>query len=90
MADVEIVTHGDGEYEVNIRGGDGSTSHTLLLDAAQAASGGQLADDERTARATIAYLLEHQDAGDLPQLIDLEEVLAAYEGATERIVALRE
>ena len=90
MADVEIVTHGDGEYEVNIRGGDAATSHTLLLDAAQSASGGRLADDEATARATIAYLLEHQAAGDLPQLIDLEEVLAAYEGATERIVALRE
>ena len=61
----------------------------LSLGEAAAVSEGRLGDDEATAVATIAYLLEHQDAADLPELVDIGDVVAAYPDAVERIAGLR-
>ena len=89
MHDVEITSQGDGEYAVRVATGEGAVTLDLLLGEAESVSGGAFGADEATVRATLRYLLEHQGAEDLPQLIDIEEVLAAYPDATERIAALR-
>lgn len=89
MQDFEITSQGDGEYAVRVETEEGPVTLDLLLGEAESSSGGALDVDEDTARATMRYLLEHQGAADLPQLVDIEGVLAAYPDATERIVALR-
>ncbi|NYF96966.1 hypothetical protein [Janibacter cremeus] len=90
MQDFEVVSQGEGEYEVSVETGEGAVALTLLLGEAEDSSDGLLGPDESTARATIQYLLQHQDAQDLPQYIDIEEVLAAYPDAGEEIGSLRE
>ena len=89
MQDFEVTSQGDGEYAVRVRTEEGSVTLDVLLGEAESASGGALDAGEGTARATVRYLLEHQGAEDLPQLVDIEEVLAAYPDAAERIAALR-
>lgn len=89
MPDMEITSQGDGEYAVRVPTDEGSVTLDLLLGEAASCSDGALGSDEGTARATIRFLLEHQGAQDLPQLVDIEEVLAAYPDAIERIAALR-
>ncbi|MEN3121147.1 hypothetical protein [Janibacter sp. LM] len=89
MQDFEVTSQGDGEYMVRVRTDDGAVTLDVLLGGAESVSGGALDSGEGTARATIRYLLEHQGAEDLPQLVDIEEVLAAYPDAAERIAALR-
>ena len=89
MAQIEIETQGGGEYRATIGSYDGSTVVTLTLVEADGVSHGRLPDDQATAKATVAYLLEHQQAEDLPELVDLGDVVAAYPDAVERIAALR-
>ncbi len=85
---LEISTLGEGSYRVSVPSHEGVVSVILELGDAAAASSGRLKDDDQTARATIEYLLRHQDAGDLPPRIDIGDVLAAYSDATEQIAAL--
>ncbi len=87
MEKFKIETQGDGEYLVRTGSLDGSTSVTLILGNVGGASGGRLTDDETTARATIQFLLSHQDASDLPPRIEFEDVLAAYSDAVDGIEA---
>ncbi len=89
MQDFEITSQGDGEYAVRAETDEGAVTLDLLLGEAESASGGALGPDEGTVRATMRYLMEHQRVEDLPQLVYIEEVLAAYPDATERIAALR-
>ncbi|RMB60134.1 hypothetical protein [Tessaracoccus antarcticus] len=90
MDTFEIVSQGDGEYLVRVVSLDGNTSVTIDLDHAGDDSAGRLGDDEATARATIKYLLTHQDASDLPERIELGDLLAAYPDGVDRIEALRD
>lgn len=89
MAQIHIEAQGGAEYHVEIGAYAGARSVTLLLGDAASASDGRLGDDEATARATIAYLLEHQGAEDLPPTLDLGDVVASYPDAVERIASLR-
>ena len=89
MAEIDIEAQGGGEYRARIGSYDGATIVTLTLGDADAVSEGRLADDEATARATVAYLLRHQDAEDLPPMVDLGDVVAAYPDAVEQISGLR-
>lgn len=89
MNEFGIVSHGDGEYGARLPSHDGHTSLTVVLSDADDASGGRLADDEATAVAMISFLLEHQEATDLPERIEIEDVLAAYPDAVDRIVTVR-
>ena len=89
MQEFEVTSQSDGEYMVRVQTSEGTVTLDLLLGEAESVSGGVLGTDESTAHATIAFLLERQGAEDLPQLVDIEEVLAAYEGSLERILALR-
>lgn len=90
MDDFEIVSEGNGEYRVRAGSHFGSASVTVALSNASDSSGGRLTDDEATARAAIRFLLSHQDAGDLPPRIDIEDVFAAYPDAVDSIESLRD
>ena len=89
MAQIEIVERRDGEYRVRVGSFDGAAEVVLSLADADDASGGRLADDDATASATVAYLLQHQDAADLPPVVDIGDVVAAYPDAVDGITALR-
>jgi hypothetical protein len=89
MGQIEIEAQGGGEYRARIGSYDGATTVLLTLGDADAVSDGRLADDEATARATVAYLLGHQEAEDLPPAVDLGDVVAAYPDAVERISGMR-
>jgi hypothetical protein len=81
--DVEL--QDTGEFLASIHTGAGTEELVLMLSDAEEVSEGVLSDDEATARATVEFLLSHQDAGDLPDRIDLFDITAAYEGAVESI-----
>lgn len=87
--DFSLEPSGDSTYEATVPSLDGSASITLRLDGLDAASDGRLSEDEPTARAVLHFLLEHQDAADLPQEVDAEQVLAAYPDAVDGILARR-
>ncbi|HEX2855952.1 MAG TPA: hypothetical protein VHO26_00530 [Propionibacteriaceae bacterium] len=79
----------EGGYWLRAQSLDGPIRSALLLDDAEELSDGRLRDDEATARATAEFLLERQDAADLPNIIQLDEVLGAYEDAVEAILSRR-
>lgn len=81
----ESEPQGNSSYLMSVGSADGTTSLTITLARAAEVSDGVLADDEPTARATFAYLLTHQDASDLPPIIELGDVVAAYADAVEAI-----
>ncbi len=87
--ELTIEPTGDGRYFATVPSLDGGTSVTLRLAQAPSLSAGRLADDEATARATLTFLLQHQDGADLPEQIELEQVMAAYDDAVDAIAALR-
>lgn len=84
---VELESLGEGRWEATTASLDGQSSVTLRIIDIEALSDGALSADEATARAMMLFLLEHQDAADLPRQVDGEQVLAAYEDAVEGIRA---
>lgn len=90
MEEFEIEPNDSGEYLVRVGSRDGDTSLTVVLVNAEEASEGRLTNDERTARATLAYLLRHQEASDLPPRIEIEDIIAAYTDAVPGIESLRD
>ena len=87
---LDIERRAEGGYWVRAQSHDGPVRNALLLDEAEELSEGRLADDEATARATAEFLLSHQDAADLPGIVQLDEVLGAYPDAVDAILARRE
>lgn len=79
---------GDGSYSMSTESYDGTVTVTVSLVKAAELTDGRLTDDEATARATLRYLLGHQDAADLPEFIDIGDVLAAYDDAEVEISRL--
>lgn len=80
-----LVDQGDGVFFVTADSIDGEQRFTLMI----AGGAGALPDDEATARATVTYLLSHQEASELPQFVEFADVLAAYPDATAEIERLR-
>jgi hypothetical protein len=76
----QVQSLGDHEYLVAMRSGERAAESRFragpaILDALGAGN----ADEERVVRETAAFLLRHQPLTDLPALIDLEDVAAAYD-----------
>lgn len=88
-SDLTVVSDGGGSYRTDAPSHEGSTTLVLLLGDAEGVSDGRLSEDVQTAAATFAFLLGHQDATDLPNPIEIGDVLAAYEDAVEQILARR-
>jgi hypothetical protein len=83
-----VVAVGGGQYRIQLPSRDGSVEVILEMADADAASEGRLQDNEATVRATVDYLLSHQEAEDLPPRLEVGDVLAAYPDAIGRIEAL--
>ncbi|HET7725493.1 MAG TPA: hypothetical protein VFK68_12690 [Propionibacteriaceae bacterium] len=88
--DLTIAAVGGGQYRVQLPSRDGRVDVVLEMDDAAGVSDGRLQDNESTARATVLYLLTHQDPEDLPPRLELGDVVAAYPDAVDRIEALLE
>ncbi len=82
---VQCEAMGDGSYTMSAESYDGTVEVVLSLVRAEELTDGRLSDNEATARATLDYLLTHQDAADLPQFVDIGDVLAAYDDALDAI-----
>ena len=87
---MRIESLGNSEYRVHVDSGEGDATLSVLLGDVDDMGDGRLRDDSSTARALITFLLRHQDVGDLPPRIELEDVLAAYTDAVEEIGSLHE
>ena len=88
MNEFEIAVQGEGEYNAKLPSHDGYTSLTVVLVQAEDVSEGRMVADEATAHALISFLLEHQEASDLPPRIEFADVVVAYPDALDRIAAL--
>lgn len=89
MTKFDIEIQGENEYLVHASSPDGTTTFTLALGDAADITAGQLSNDETTARAVVQFLLQHQDAGELPERFELDDVIAAGPDAADAIKALR-
>lgn len=86
---IDVELQDTGEFLASIHTSTGTDEIVLMFSDAEDVSEGVLRNDEATARATVEFLLSHQDSGDLPDRIDLVDIAAAYDGAIESIRELR-
>jgi predicted protein tyrosine phosphatase len=86
---IDIEMQDTGEFLARIHSATGNDELVLALSDAEDVSDGTLADDEETARATVEFLLGHQESADLPERLDLVDISAAYDGAVDSIRKLR-
>lgn len=90
IPDLPVESLGEGRYLMQVPSYDGTVELTVGVARAAEVSDGVLSDDEPTARAMMAYLLTHQDAADLPELVEIGDVVAAYADAVEAIAGFRQ
>lgn len=82
----QIEPLGDHEYLVAIRSGDEKAEIEFHATSdVMEALGVDDAAEQHVVRETAAYLLDHQAVVDLPPLIDLDDVSAAYDGYLEEL-----
>ncbi len=74
----EIETQGESEFLVRLRGDDGQTESWFRLSPGLRDELGLDVDDEELVRRTVRFLLGHQDAADFPDIVEVEDVAAAY------------
>jgi hypothetical protein len=77
---------GDHDYLVHL--GEGEETAEIRMHASPSVVGrmvGTDVDEVRVIEATVAYLIGRQRADDLPVSLDLEDVVAAYDGYVEDI-----
>ncbi len=78
--DYEIEPQGDHQYVVHLHSnGEVKESWFSLDPGVLEQLGAGEADEERVVRQTVAFLLRHQEASDLPDLVELEDVIASYD-----------
>ena len=76
----QIEAQGESEYVVRLRG-DGEETETeswFRLSPGLREELGLEVDDEELVRRTVRFLLGHQDAADFPDIVEIEDVVAAY------------
>lgn len=76
----QVESMGDHDYLVRARHSDGVVesrfrANPAVLDRLRVSE----ADERRVVRESVAYLAERQSVVDLPQMVDLEDVAAAYD-----------
>ena len=79
-----IESLGDHDYLVRfMQDDDGIEIQMRATPAIVARIAGADADEARVIAVTAAYLIERQSADELPGQLDLDDVLAAYDGYVE-------
>ena len=73
-----IETQGESEFLVRLRGDGGETESWSRLSPGLREELGLDVDDEELVRQTVRFLLRHQDAADFPDIVEVEDVAAAY------------
>ena len=73
-----IEPQGKPEFLVRLHGGDGETESWFWLSPGLRDELGLELDDEELVRRTVRFLLGHQDAADFPDIVEVEDVAAAY------------
>ena len=74
----QIEAQGESEYVVRLRGNGEETESWFRLSPGLREELGLEVDDEELVRRTVRFLLEHQDAADFPDIVEIEDVVAGY------------
>jgi hypothetical protein len=74
----EIEMQGESEFLVRLRGDGAETESWFRLSPGLREELGLDVDDEELVRRTVTFLLGHQDAADFPDIVEVEDVAAAY------------
>ena len=74
----EIEPQGESEFVVRLRGDGVETQSWFRLSPGLREELGLDVDDEELVRRTVRFLLGHQDAADFPDIVEVEDVAAAY------------
>ena len=74
----EIETQGESEFVVRLRDAGAETESWFRLSPGLREELGLDVDDEELVRRTVRFLLGHQDAADFPDIVEVEDVAAAY------------
>lgn len=83
---IEVEHLGGHDYLVRaLGGGEAVESRFRATSDVLARLGVAGADERRAIEQTAAYLLEHQPLVDLPPLVDLDDVAAAYDDFPARL-----
>ena len=74
----QIEAQGESEYVVRLRGNGEEIESWFRLSPGLREELGLEVDDEELVRRTVRFLLGHQDAADFPDIVEIEDVVAAY------------
>ena len=74
----EIEPQGESEFVVRLRGDGVETQSWFRLSPGLREELDLDVDDEELVRRTVRFLLGHQDAADFPDIVEVEDVAAAY------------
>jgi hypothetical protein len=77
---IKIKTHADHQYMVRLHDGDEVRESWFTIDPTvleRLRVGSQ--DEEAIARRTAEFLVQRQDVGDFPDIVDLADVIAGYD-----------
>lgn len=89
-ASIQIESLGDHEYLVRFPAGDETIlSRFRATEETLGKLGPAASDETRIVAETAAYLAEHQQVIDMPSMVDLYDVEAAYGGDYLRTVTRR-
>ncbi|MGY1809270.1 hypothetical protein ACI8AF_18040 [Blastococcus sp. SYSU D00669] len=85
-ADVEIEPQGEHEYLVHLTSGEEvSESWFDVSPDVLRELGVPPAQEAGLVQRTVEFLLQHQEVADFPQLVELEDVLAGYDGYRDAV-----
>jgi hypothetical protein len=74
----EIEAQGESGFVVRLRGdGGGTESWSRLSPGLREELGLEVAEQELV-RRTVRFLLRHQDVADVPDIVEIEDVVAGY------------
>ncbi len=82
---IDITEENEGTYQAQLMG----QKPILDLNGAEDVTEGILSEDQESAYILAEFLLEHQEAGLLPPIVEIADVVATYDFAIERFEELK-
>ncbi|MDT0190309.1 hypothetical protein [Rothia terrae] len=86
---IDITEENEGTYQAQLMGHYGVAKPILDLNGAEDVTEGILSEDQESAYILAEFLLEHQEAGLLPPIVEIDDVVATYDFAIERFEELK-